>query len=236
VALSSSTSSLISDYSSGDVGVDLTEHQKHGDGCGLKARLEKLTAKANATTELPKNRIKPVLLPPLAAGDEWISKVDLGAFRADLQALNRELVQQEGPADLAHLQKLCFWSNACGVAGVLTMGVFKPNIFTALALSTWTFTRWAVVAHHTCHGGYNAVSTATAATASSTSTSISSADGGSSSGKQSSRSKVNNEKWFHSKTFAVGSQRRRLRQWMDWMLPEAWSLEHNQVWSRSGGA
>jgi hypothetical protein len=26
---------------------------------------------------------------------------------------------------------------------------------TVAALSTWTYASWAMIAHHTCHGGYN---------------------------------------------------------------------------------
>jgi len=148
----------------------------------------------------------PPPLPPLAVEDEWIASMDLEAFKADMKALSRELFNGQGPADLAHLRKLCFWSNACGVLGVAGMGL-RPNPLTVGLLSVWTFTRWAVVAHHTCHGGYNSV-----------------VDGGGSGHKEQQQ-----QQWFHSRSFAVGSLRRRCRQWLDWMLPEAWSLEHNQL-------
>lgn len=32
-----------------------------------------------------------------------------------------------------------------------------PNPITIAALSTWTYANWTMVAHHTCHGGYNRV-------------------------------------------------------------------------------
>ena len=34
---------------------------------------------------------------------------------------------------------------------------------------------------------------------------------------------------FSSRGFALGSLWRRLQDWFDWMLPEAWSVEHNQL-------
>lgn len=34
---------------------------------------------------------------------------------------------------------------------------------------------------------------------------------------------------FSSRGFALGSLWRRLQDWFDWMLPEAWSIEHNQL-------
>ena len=54
-----------------------------------------------------------------------------------------------------------------------------------------------MIAHHTCHGGYNKQD-----------------DG---SGR------------FTSVGFAIGSIRRRAMDWMDWMLPEAWTVEHNNL-------
>jgi fatty acid desaturase len=54
-----------------------------------------------------------------------------------------------------------------------------------------------MIAHHTCHGGYNKQD-----------------DG---SGR------------FTSMGFALGSVRRRAMDWLDWMLPEAWNVEHNNL-------
>ena len=34
---------------------------------------------------------------------------------------------------------------------------------------------------------------------------------------------------FSSRGFALGSLKRRVQDWFDWMLPEAWSIEHNQL-------
>lgn len=34
---------------------------------------------------------------------------------------------------------------------------------------------------------------------------------------------------YSSRGFALGSVRRRVRDWLDWMLPEAWGIEHNQL-------
>jgi fatty acid desaturase len=70
-----------------------------------------------------------------------------------------------------------------------------PNPVTILALSTWTYASWAMIAHHTCHGGYNRVDA----------------------GK------------FNSRGFAIGSTIQRGKDWLDWMLPEAWNVEHNRL-------
>ena len=52
-----------------------------------------------------------------------------------------------------------------------------------------------MVAHHTCHGGYNRVEA----------------------GK------------FNSRKFALGTLKRRVGDWLDWMQPEAWNVEHNRL-------
>jgi len=52
-----------------------------------------------------------------------------------------------------------------------------------------------MIAHHTCHGGYNRVKA----------------------GK------------FNSRGFALGSVMKRVSDWCDWMLPEAWNIEHNRL-------
>lgn len=36
-------------------------------------------------------------------------------------------------------------------------------------------------------------------------------------------------KFFSSKGFAIGSLKKRVNQWFDWMLPEAWNVEHNNL-------
>lgn len=36
-------------------------------------------------------------------------------------------------------------------------------------------------------------------------------------------------RFFNSKGFALGSLTKRASQWFDWMLPEAWNVEHNNL-------
>jgi len=69
------------------------------------------------------------------------------------------------------------------------------NPISVIALSTWTFSRWTMIAHHTCHGGYD-------------------------------KCHPQKGRWHRFK-FAIGSLWRRICDWFDWMLPEAWNVEHN---------
>jgi fatty acid desaturase len=89
---------------------------------------------------------------------------------------------------------MVLWSNMCGIIGFLTMG-FGVNPVAIIGLSTFTFTRWTMIAHHTCHGGYD-------------------------------KCHPNKNKWNRFK-FAIGSFWRRFNDWFDWMMPEAWNVEHN---------
>lgn len=77
---------------------------------------------------------------------------------------------------------------------MLTMGL-GVNFVAIAGLSTFTFTRWTMIAHHTCHGGYDKIHT-------------------------------NKKRWNRFK-FAVGSTWNRMCDWFDWMMPEAWNVEHN---------
>jgi len=130
----------------------------------------------------------------LQPGEEWIDKLDLAAFTEDIKKLGRNLEGKQGPADVVHLNKLIGWSNFCGIIGLLTMG-YSVNLLSIIGISTWTFTRWTMIAHHTCHGGYD-------------------------------KCHPNKKRWNKFK-FAIGSFWRRLADWFDWMMPEAWNVEHN---------
>ena len=91
---------------------------------------------------------------PLKREDEWISTFDCEAFTAEVRKLGEELEKNQGEADVKHLHKMVGWSNACAFLGLVTMG-FGVNLFSIVMLSTWTFSRWTMIAHHTCHGGYD---------------------------------------------------------------------------------
>ena len=138
----------------------------------------------------------PDTVAPIAPEDEWIAKVDVAAFKADIKALGERLSEGQGEEDVRHLQKIIRWSNFCGAVGVATCWM-RPNPVSILALSTWTLSRWTMIGHHVCHGGYNRQDDGTGR--------------------------------FTSHGFAVGGLKARVRDWFDWMLPEAWNVEHNNL-------
>ena len=132
----------------------------------------------------------------LAQTNEWLKNFDFDAFTSDIKTLGEELEKNQGPADVKHLKKMVMWSNICGIVGMLTMG-FGVHLLPIIALSTFTFTRWTMIAHHNCHGGYDKVH-------------------------------PDKARWNRFK-FALGGTWNRMCDWFDWMMPEAWNIEHNNL-------
>jgi len=132
----------------------------------------------------------------LSKEDEWIDQMDLKAFREDIKELGKRLSDEQGPEHVAHLHKIIMWSNMFTLAGLVGMALPFYYLLPAVCLSIGTTSRWTMIAHHTCHGGYD-----------------------------------NCEKTgrFNRFRFAVGSTWRRFLDWFDWMLPEAWNVEHNNL-------
>jgi len=127
--------------------------------------------------------------------DQWIASLNLEEFGREVQELGRQLEAEQGEADIQHLHKIVMWSDACAVIGLGTMWL-APNPLSIIALSLWTFSRWTMIGHHSCHGGYN---------------------------------RTDKTGRYSSRGFAVGSLWQRITDWFDWMLPEAWGVEHNQL-------
>ena len=133
----------------------------------------------------------------LAKEDLWLQQFDLQGFTTEIKALGKKLEAAQGDADVAHLNKMILWSNSFAAVGLLTMG-FGVNLLSIVCLSLYTFSRWTMIAHHTCHGGY----------------------------EQCHPHAQRRGRWSRF-TFGLGSLWRRWNDWFDWMMPEAWNVEHN---------
>ncbi len=83
-----------------------------------------------------------------------ITHLDLDAFAAELAELRAELKAEECPEDVDHMRKIEGWGRLCTAFGLATAWII-PNPISALALSTGIFARWAMVAHHVSHRGYD---------------------------------------------------------------------------------
>lgn len=158
-------------------------------------------SRIGGTSTVPKSKAGAVAIPAdfspqrtVDSKDVWVEKLDFEAFGKEVAELGKELKNSQGLDDVDHLMKIVEWRNIAFGIGVATMWL-PVNPITVLALSTWTYASWTMIAHHTCHGGYNRV------------------DAGN----------------FNSRGFALGSVTKRVADWCDWMMPEAWNIEHNRL-------
>lgn len=90
----------------------------------------------------------------LSPEDEFIRKLDMEAFRKDVDELGKKLADNQGPADVAHLEKIISWSRFASWAGVLTCWICI-NPISIFLMSVGNMSRWTMVAHHVCHGGFD---------------------------------------------------------------------------------
>ena len=123
---------------------------------------------------------------------EHVNRIEL---KEDMEKLRKELVSLQGDEDLKHLNYIILISNLFMFCGIATLWLPWYCIFPSILLSTGTFARWTMIAHHTCHGGYD---------------------------------HTNNSRYNRFK-FGLGTFQRRFNDWFDWMLPEAWNVEHNNL-------
>eukprot|EP00958_Prasinococcus_capsulatus_P028247 scaffold6466_cov390-Prasinococcus_capsulatus_cf.AAC.3 len=133
---------------------------------------------------------------------KWRENFDLKAWANEVRELGYELARNQNEEDVKHLKKILLWSNMCYFGGLALAAVTNPllNPIPAFLISMGVVARWTMIGHHVCHGGYNK--------------------------QQSEGSEVTGR--FHRRLFARGPLRRMV-DWLDWMLPEAWDVEHNHL-------
>merc|ERR1711990_138776 len=141
---------------------------------------------------------------------KWRENFDLAGWAKEIREVEKEQRSDKyHEEDVKHLKKILGWANMCYYGGLGVMfllpqlGVaqaFGANVLGAFMMSTAICARWTMVGHHVCHGGYNAAMT----------------EGNEIKGR------------FHRRKFARGPWN-RIIDWMDWMMPEAWDVEHNHL-------
>ena len=82
--------------------------------------------------------------------------MDAEAFRKDLDELYRSLKDATGAEDYRHLRKMERWGRTCSALGYATAWI-APNPVSVALLSTGTFARWTIVAHHVLHKAYDRI-------------------------------------------------------------------------------
>ncbi len=81
---------------------------------------------------------------------------DAHAFAADLDALRKRARASLSREDLDHRGRMAAWGRLSTLAGLATAWL-APNPVSIVLLSTGVFARWAMIAHHTLHRGYDHV-------------------------------------------------------------------------------
>jgi fatty acid desaturase len=84
------------------------------------------------------------------------SKFDKQKFEHELTALAKTTREREDVDDMNHLLTLVNWTNFIGLVGLATFW-YQVSIIPIVCISTYTFAKWAIIGHHTCHGGYDKV-------------------------------------------------------------------------------
>jgi len=131
--------------------------------------------------------------------DKWLLTLDHDAFRSDVGALGKKLEKNQGEDDVKHLKKICLWSNACAVMGLATMWFPIGSVMNVF--SVLMLSLWTMSRWTTIahHTGHGGYN------------------------------KADETGFFNSRGFAQGTLFKRTTQWFDWMLPEAWNIEHNNL-------
>jgi fatty acid desaturase len=78
------------------------------------------------------------------------------SFAQELDDLRDRVQADLGPDDLGHLRKIQRWGRLCSALGWAGAWII-PNPISALLLAQGRTTRWAMVAHHVLHRGYDKV-------------------------------------------------------------------------------
>ena len=92
----------------------------------------------------------------LSPEDAWISQLDLTSFKREIKALGVKLASEQGKDDLDHLYKMVLWSDSLTFLGfILTPLLPWYSLVPAICLAIGVTSRWTMVAHHACHGGYD---------------------------------------------------------------------------------
>lgn len=84
------------------------------------------------------------------------SKFDKQAFEKELTDLAKQTREEECGDDMSHLRQIVSWTNMFGLLGLMTCW-YSISIVPIVCISTYTFAKWTIIGHHTCHGGYDKV-------------------------------------------------------------------------------
>lgn len=88
--------------------------------------------------------------------EQRLAALDLAGFKKELEALRQEAEASEGIEDFLHLKKIEGWGRLCAFLGWITAWIV-PNPITAFLIAQGKTTRWAIIAHHVMHKGFDRI-------------------------------------------------------------------------------
>jgi fatty acid desaturase len=113
---------------------------------------------------------------------------DAAAFEKDIKDA-RDAKKPSETEEEKNIAKLELWTTALGVIGFLLCVRGPISLLGMIALAYYKYAKFAILAHHTLHGGWG----------------------------------INRRGWFAQGLY------RRIVDWLDWIFPMAWIVEHNKV-------
>lgn len=124
-----------------------------------------------------------------------IKEINYQELKKDVENIKKEIETITPNISYKHFRKIYYLSNAFYFIGLVTLPIKPIYIFPWLSLSLGIFSKWTMIGHHVCHGGYDKC--------------------------------VDSN--FNRKIFGLKSFYRRIIDWFDWWIIEAWNIEHNNL-------
>ena len=76
-------------------------------------------------------------------------------FKNDIKEIKDDLINIDKKDIINHYKKIKLWSNSFYWIGLFTLFLSPYTIIPWLFLSLGIFSKWAIIGHHICHGGYD---------------------------------------------------------------------------------
>jgi len=129
----------------------------------------------------------------------------LSKWAADIRAIKEtKLTPEHKRRAFQHLESLVMFNNTIFYTGLFFSFIDTSYVFPWVMMGLSISSHWTTVSHHVSHGGYTHTTTTETDTHGDTD--------------------KNHNKYNR---FRYGVKMRRVYDWMDYILPEAWSCEHN---------
>ena len=84
-----------------------------------------------------------------------MNEINYSEFKNDINKIKNEILSIEKKDILNHFNKIKGWSDCFYWIGIITLCLSPYTIIPWLFLSLGIFSKWTIIGHHICHGGYD---------------------------------------------------------------------------------